>query len=54
MLDDGAVHSRCLKNWRKLDHFVRLFNEALARTALPQRLMVSPDGEISWASEDRF
>jgi hypothetical protein len=53
MLDDAAVHRACLNTWRKRDHFVKLFNEALANAPnpLPMRLVVSPDGEVFWHGE---
>jgi hypothetical protein len=54
-LDDAAVHGSCLKAWRKRDHFVRLFNEALAGAPNPlrRRLVVGASGEVSWADEGR-
>jgi transposase len=54
-LDDAAVHRTCLSTWRKRDHFIMLFNEALAncQNPLPLRLVVSEDGEVSWDDEHR-
>jgi hypothetical protein len=54
-LDDAAVHRACPNAWRKRDHFVMLFNKALANcpNPLPMRLVVSGDGEVSWDDEDR-
>jgi hypothetical protein len=44
-----------LNNWRKRDHFVALFNEALANcpNPLPMRLIVNEGGEVSWDDEGR-
>jgi hypothetical protein len=48
-LDDSVVHKKCLSLWRKRDYFVSLFNEALAKTPLPLRLIVSSAGEVTWS-----
>lgn len=50
-LDDAAVHCKCLNGWRKRDHFVELFNQALSTNPrpLPYRLIVSDAGEVAWS-----
>ncbi len=52
-LDDAAVHRTCLNTWRKRNHFIELFNEALANSPNPvqDRLIVSPKGEVLWKTE---
>jgi hypothetical protein len=54
-LDDAVVHRACLNTWPKRDHFVALFNEALANcpNPLPMRLIVNEEGEVSWDEEAR-
>jgi hypothetical protein len=54
-LDDAAVHRACLNAWRKRDHFVILFNKALAEcpNPLPMRSLVSNGGEVLWGDEGR-
>ncbi len=50
MLDDACAHSECLRQWKKRDRFVEVFNEAMCHTPnrLPYHLAVDKYGYLQW------
>src|SRR5450755_887626 len=51
MLDDACAHAECLRQWKKRDRFVAVFNEAMCHTPnrLPYHLVVDGSGYLQWA-----
>ena len=54
MLDDSCAHAECLRLWKKRDHFIGIFNEALSKAQHrpPYHLAVDESGSLCWIDDD--